>query len=90
MYAIRSYYEKYLNYPVGKSEAWYIVDTRTIKGEHPFLYAGFKKDVTKKLWQDAFYSQDTKVMLGCMHRIEVNKGDVILIDSGMPHAMGAA
>ncbi len=81
--------QKYLNYPVGKSEAWYIVDTREIDGEHPYLYAGFKKGITKKIWQDIFYRQDTQEMLNCMHRIEVNKGDVILIDSGMPHAMGA-
>ena len=28
-------------------------------------------------------------MLECMHRIEVDKGDVILIDAGTPHAMGS-
>ena len=80
---------KYLNYPVGKTEAWYILDTREVNGDHPYIYAGFKKNVTKELFEEAFYRQDTQAMLNYMHRIEVNRGDVILIESGMPHAMGA-
>lgn len=80
---------KYLNFPSGKTEAWYILDTRVIDGVHPCVHVGFKKGVTPAIWRDVFDRQDIPAMLDCMHRIEVEKGDVILIESGTPHAMGS-
>ncbi len=81
--------KRFFNYPSGKSEAWYIVNTREIDGVHPYVYAGFKKHVTKAPWRELFEKQDVEGMLSCMHKIDVNAGDMVLIDSGMPHAMGA-
>lgn len=80
---------RYLNFPTGKTEAWYIVDTREEDGFKPCFYAGFKKHVTKSLWRKLFEEQDVSGMLDCLHKIEIKKGDIILIESGMAHAMGA-
>lgn len=81
--------KKYFNFPSGKTEVWYILNTREVDGVHPYVYAGFKKHVTQQLWRELFDNQDVDGMLSCMHKINVKVGDTILIDSGMPHAMGS-
>lgn len=79
---------KYLNFPNGKAEAWYIVKTRSINGSTPCLYAGFKKGVTKELWAKLFNEQDIPKMLDCMHKIPIQEGCVYFVDAGMPHCLG--
>jgi len=80
---------KYLDLPTGKTEAWYIIDSRTIDGVQPYVYAGFKPGVTRERWRDLFDRQDIEGMCDSMHRVPVSTGDVILIPAGMPHAMGS-
>lgn len=70
----------------GKTEAWYILDTRKDTG---YCYAGFREGVTKAGFRQAFEDGDSQAMLEMMHKVEFKKGDMILIPSGMPHAMGA-
>lgn len=79
---------KRLGFPNGKSEAWYIVETRSIDGQEPCLYAGFKPGVTKELWTYLFQKQDIPAMLECMHKIPVHAGGVYFVDAGMPHCLG--
>lgn len=81
----RSFARKYLNYPNGKAEAWYIISTRT---EDAYLYAGFKPGITKDLWGTLIKEQDIEGMLNCMHKIPVQAGKVYFVDAGMPHCMG--
>lgn len=78
-----------LNFPNGKAEAWYIVDTREIDGQKPCLYAGFKKGITKEIWRELFEKQDIDGMLEWMHQIEIYKGGVYFVPAGMPHCLGA-
>ena len=78
-----------LNFPNGKAEAWYILETREINGEKPVLYAGFKEGVTKDLWRELFENQDILGMLNCLHKIEVKKGGTYFVEAGMPHCLGA-
>lgn len=80
--------KKYFGMPMGKTEAWYIAETREVPGEETCVYAGFRQHVTKELWWDLFKRQDTKAMLDCLHKIPVSKGQTILIPAGMPHCMG--
>ncbi|TVQ39544.1 MAG: hypothetical protein EA384_05775 [Spirochaetaceae bacterium] len=80
---------RFLKWPFGKTEAWYILDSRTVDGVPPHIYAGFRPGVTRKQWRRLFDQQDIAGMLEAMHRIEVKTGDVILIEAGMPHAMGS-
>lgn len=72
--------------PFGKTEAWYIVDTRE---EYGCCYAGMKKGTARADFEAAFHAGDSEAMLEMMHKIIFQKGDLILIPSGMLHAMGA-
>ncbi|MFI3283878.1 MAG: hypothetical protein R3Y57_02225 [Erysipelotrichaceae bacterium] len=79
---------KYFNMPMGKTEAWYMAETRETEAGSPCVYVGFKKFVTPAIWKERFDAQDIEGMLECMHKIPVSKGDTILIPAGMPHACG--
>jgi len=80
---------KYFNISSGKTEAWYIVDTREIDGIKPHLYCGFKPGVTRVNFAKLVEEQNIIGMLESMHRIEVQVGDLFMIKAGMPHAMGS-
>ena len=82
----KDYARKYFGTDYGKTECWYILKTR---GEDACVYLGFKEYVTKEYFAELFRKQDVNGMLACMHRINVNVGDVILVNGGTPHAIGA-
>ncbi|MCD1259898.1 class I mannose-6-phosphate isomerase [Paenibacillus athensensis] len=73
----------------GKTEAWYIVGTRSIAGEEPYVLMGFKPGMTAERWKELFEKQDIAGMLASLHRLPVRPGDVYLVEGGMPHAIGA-
>ncbi|MEK3883288.1 type I phosphomannose isomerase catalytic subunit [Paenibacillus sp. PL2-23] len=73
----------------GKTEAWYVLGGREIDGEAPCIYLGFKPGMTKERWRELFESQAIPDMLDSLHRIPVKKGDVFLVEGGVPHAIGA-
>ena len=75
--------------PYGKTECWYILGGRSQEGAAPCVYLGFRPEVDKAKWKDCFERQDVEAMLGCLHRFEVKEGEVILIEGGVPHAIGA-
>ncbi|MEA5050194.1 MAG: hypothetical protein VB021_01835 [Oscillospiraceae bacterium] len=80
--------KKYLNFSRGKTEAWYIVETREIGGGHPYVRIGLKPGVTKQKMREMFFAEDVRGIEESMHKIPIEKGDVILVPSGTPHAMG--
>ena len=73
----------------GKTECWHILGGREIHGEKPYVYLGFRPGVTREHWKDCFLRQDIEAILQCLHRFEVQEGDTILIEGGVPHAIGA-
>lgn len=73
----------------GKTESWYILGGRTVDGEEPHIYMGFKKAVDKPGLKALFDRQDIGAMLSLLNKIYVKPGDVYLIEGGMPHAIGA-
>lgn len=75
--------------PYGKTECWHILGGRRIDGRDPCVYLGFREGVTREKWKALFDAQDFEGMLGCMHRFEVRRGDTVLIEGGIPHAIGA-
>lgn len=79
---------KTFNYPFGKTEAWYILATRSINGSEPYVLLGFKEGITRQKWLDVYKSQDISEMINLMHRVPVKPGDMILVKSGIPHGMG--
>jgi mannose-6-phosphate isomerase len=80
---------KWFNVPFGKTEAWYIAGTRTIRGEAAHAYCGFKPGVSREKWRELFRLQDIRSMLDCLYRFEVQSGDCFLVKPGTPHAIGS-
>lgn len=80
--------KKHFNTPYGKTECWHILDTRQIGNTSPCVYIGFKEGITREVWRELFEKQDIAGMLNAMHRLEVKKGDTILVKGGVPHAIG--
>lgn len=54
---------KYLNSNFGKAEAWYILATRKIGKENPYVIIGFKPGVTKDIMEKMVKEQDIKRMV---------------------------
>ena len=82
----KEYAKAHFGTPYGKTECWYILDTRD---EDACVYIGFKEHVTREYFKELFDRQDVPAMLKAMHCFRVRKGDVILVTAGTPHAIGA-
>src|SRR4030042_2316963 len=80
--------QKYLNSDFGKAEAWYILATRKIGKENPYVLIGFKPGITKDMMQKMVKEQDIEGMISVMHKVEVMPGDAIFVAPGIPHAIG--
>jgi len=80
--------QKYLNSDFGKAEAWYILATRKIGKENPYVLIGFKPGITKDMMQKMVKEQDIEGMISFMHKVEVKPGDAIFVAPGIPHAIG--
>jgi mannose-6-phosphate isomerase len=85
----KEYAKKILNSVFGKTESWYVLNSREIDGEKSVVYMGFKEHVTPELWKQHFVNQDIEGMLNCLHKIEVKPGDAFMIYGGVPHAIGS-
>jgi len=85
----KQYAKTILHSEFGKTESWYVLNTREIQGEKCVVYMGFKKHVTKSIWKSHFDNQNIEGMLDCLHKIEVKPGDAFMIYGGVPHAIGA-
>ena len=66
----------------GKTEMWYVVDA----GEDATLYYGFKEEISKEEFAERIQN-DT--VLDVLNKVPVQKGDVLFIESGTIHAIGA-
>lgn len=75
--------------PYGKTECWHILSGHPVDGEEPCIYLGFRPEVRRADWEDLFRQQDIPGMLAAMQRYPVQPGDTVLIEGGMPHAIGA-
>ena len=83
-----SFARKYYNSEHGKSESWFILDTRVIDGQEPYILMGFKKGVEPDSFKKAVENQDIAFMEQCLHRVKVAPGDMYFIPGRMPHAIG--
>lgn len=72
----------------GKTEAWAILDTRTIGGVEPYLLIGFKPGIRPEAFEQAVEQQDVKAMEEMLHKVPAKPGDVWLIPGRLPHAIG--
>jgi len=81
--------EELFQSPYGKTEAWYVLGGRSVNGEEPYVFLGFKPGVSKEKWQALFEEQDVKGMEEALNKITVKPGDVFLVQGGVPHAAGS-
>ena len=66
----------------GKTEMWYVMDA----APNSFLYYGFKREVSQEEFAQRI-QEDT--LLEVLNAVPVQKGDVLFIESGTIHAIGA-
>jgi mannose-6-phosphate isomerase len=76
-----SFASRHLGRAHGKAEAWYIVEG----GE---VYLGLREDVSADRLGSLVTGQDVDELLGLLHRVEVQPGDVVYVPPGVLHAIG--
>jgi mannose-6-phosphate isomerase len=84
----RSFANRYMNSPYGKTEGWIIKQTRTINGVEPYLAMGFKPGITREDFAKWVKEQNGDLILSSLNRITVEAGDVYMVEAGLPHAIG--
>ncbi|MFR2470456.1 MAG: type I phosphomannose isomerase catalytic subunit [Lachnospira sp.] len=67
---------------VGKNEMWYVVDCEP----GAFLYCGLKKDSSKEEIRERI---ENNTITDILNKIEVHKGDCVMVKAGTIHAIGA-
>lgn len=80
-----SWARQHLQANSGKTEAWWILHTRT---DDAWVLVGFQRPPRSTEWRRIVDQQDLMAMLACFDRILVAPGDVLLIEGGVPHAIG--
>lgn len=66
----------------GKNEMWYVVDCEP----GAFLYCGLKKDSSKEEIRERI---ENNMITDILNKIEVHKGDCVMVKAGTIHAIGA-
>lgn len=69
----------------GKTEAWWILETRR---PDAWVLAGFQRPPLREAWRRMIAAQDSEAMMACFDPIPVAPGDILLIEGGLPHAIG--
>ncbi|MEM7532371.1 MAG: class I mannose-6-phosphate isomerase [Chloroflexota bacterium] len=77
--------QQHLGANSGKTEAWWILNTRT---DDAYVLVGFQHPPSVAEWRRIVDEQDLEAMLACFERIPVSPGEVLLIEGGVPHAIG--
>ena len=72
--------QQHLNADSGKTEAWWILQTRT---DDAYVYLGFQHPPAIPEWRRIVAEQDFDAMLACFDRIRVAAGDVLLVEGGV-------
>lgn len=75
--------------PFGKAECWHFLEGRGTAGRPPVFYLGLKREVTEAVLRRAFDSGDPQQVLDCMYQFPAVPGQTVLVDGGVPHAIGA-
>jgi mannose-6-phosphate isomerase len=83
----RAFAQERLGLPRGKTEAYFILETREDVSE-PYIYAGFQRSPSREQLKKWMETQDIGSIENGFDRIPVNPGDVFLLPGGRPHALG--
>jgi len=85
----RAFARKYCGSEYGKTESWFILGTREINGEKPYILLGFKPGIDRAAFREAVLKQDIAQLVAMFHKIEVKAGDAFFIPGRLPHAIGS-
>ncbi|WP_159620426.1 class I mannose-6-phosphate isomerase [Ruania rhizosphaerae] len=77
----RAFAKAHFAAPHGKTEAWFLLTGGS-------LHLGLKQDLTADELAGVLERQDAEEILGLMHEVQVNPGDVVLVPAGVLHAIG--
>ena len=77
--------QQHLGATSGKTEAWYILETRQ---PDAWVYLGFQHPPTPADWKRMVDAQDLQAIEACFEKVPVAAGDVLLVEGGVPHAIG--
>jgi len=81
----RAFARKHLNSTAGKTECWYILETR---GDG-CVYLGFQRSPGRDEWGRMIREQRVDEMLACFDPLPVRAGECYAVPAGTPHAIGA-
>jgi mannose-6-phosphate isomerase len=81
--------QRYFDSPVGKTEAWVIVNTRSISGVEPYILMDFRPGIDAARFRRMVDEQDLEGQVASLNRIAVRPGDVYLVTGRTPHAIGS-
>ena len=79
---------RHLGSNYGKTEAWLILATRSVEGVSPYMLFGFREGVKEAEFRRAVRAQDIPAQIASLNRLEVEPGDIYLVNAGTPHALG--
>ncbi|MEO8906661.1 MAG: hypothetical protein ABI310_01165 [Microbacteriaceae bacterium] len=71
---------------LGKTEAWIVIDIA--HGATGVAWLGFSRAVGEHELAAWVRGQNVPDMLGAMNRVELSRGDTLLVPAGSPHAIG--
>lgn len=80
----RDFARRHLDCPYGKTEAWLVLDAT----DDGAVYLGWKSAVDPEELAERRDAQDSNWLLDHLNRIEVRRGDGIVVPAGTPHAIG--
>jgi mannose-6-phosphate isomerase len=83
----KAFAKDHLNSCFGKTEAWFVLETRP-EVEEPFVLIAFKEEVSRSRYREMLDKQTVDEMIRVMHRVSVKAGDVVYVKAGLPHAIG--
>jgi mannose-6-phosphate isomerase len=86
----REFARRVLGAPSGKTEAYYVLDTRAPSGNEPggYIYVGFQRPPSPAELRDYIVTQNIAAIEACFDKIPVCHGDTFIIPGGTPHALG--
>lgn len=88
----REFARRVLGAPSGKTEAYYVLGTRTVHANPEptgYIYVGFQRPPTPGELREYILTQNIAAIEACFDKIPVKPGDTFIIPGGTPHALGA-
>lgn len=83
----KDFAKKHLNNCFGKTEAWFVLETRPEVAD-PYVLIAFKDKISRPRYKEMLLKNQIGEMMKVMHRVSVKPGDVVYVKAGLPHAIG--